>query len=516
MLQRSRRFKKWVELSSLQARLSIGVTLLATVSIGCMAAWMSWQTKQILVGRHIRQVTGVAEQIPQDVQRYQQALSFDEAIRKMSDLRSFSDMSVVVARDEKIITRSDRSAQNQWIADYLMTQMEPVIKAPETITTSIINLEGRDYLVCAGPLQPNQASPYGLYVFLDITEDRQRFGALMQSLGLATGLALLGLVGAVAFYVKRSLSPLRQMSQITAHLKVEELGHVQMKLDNAPTEVSELVKTCEDMLARLAAALDQQRQFTHDISHELRTPLTISYGYLQSLQRRGTNLKPPQREALETAITETEHSIAILEDLLNLARADSGTVEYSARDVSVPFLVKDVAHKVKAASRRAILVDTSELDQPPGQQGSEKMGLRKSKSSQASVESDALMVRVDPEKLRQVLVKLLDNALRYSDADQPIVLRVAQQNNNAIIQVCDRGIGIPLADQPRIFDRCYRVDAARNRATGGSGLGLSLVKTLVDGMGGRISVASQPNEGSTFTVSLPLVEYADETPHRGR
>ncbi|MGF1512370.1 MAG: sensor histidine kinase [Elainellaceae cyanobacterium] len=494
MLQRSRRSHHWIDWSSLQTRLSLGVALLATLSIGCMSVWMSWQTRQILVGRHIRQVTSVVQQIPQDIQRYQAAMPFDEAIQKVSDLRSFSEMTVLVALDSEIVTRSDQIAQNKWIVDYLMTQMDTGAKPPAKIKTSIIGLDGRDYLVCTGPLKTSEPSPYGLYVFLDITEDMARLRALVRSLGIATGLALLGLVAAVALYVRRSLSPLRQMSQITAHLKLEELGHVRMKLENAPTEVSELVQTCEDMLARLAAALDQQRQFTHDISHELRTPLAISYGYLQSLQRRGKNLKPPQREALGTALSEVEGSIAILEDLLNLARADSGSVQYSASDVCVIALVREVAQKIEASSRREIVVDAADFEQT----------------------DPRMLVRVDSEKLRQVLVKLLDNALRYSSSDQPVVLRVARSGNNVIIQVCDCGIGIPLADQPRIFDRCYRVDAARSRATGGSGLGLSLAKTLIDGMGGRISVASQPNQGSTFTVSLPLLEHVHETPHRSR
>lgn len=528
MLQRSRRLIRWIAPSSLQARLSLGVALLATFSVGCMSMWMSWQTRQILVGRHIRQVTDVVRQIPQDVQRYRATMPVNNAIQKVSDLRSFSDMSVVVALGDELITRSDRLAQSQNVVDHLMTQMDASSAPSAAIETQIITLDSKDYLVCTGPLQ-NQLQPYNLYVFLDITEDKARLRALVRRLTLATGLTLLGLVIAVSLYVKRSLRPLRQMSEMTAHLKLEELGHVGMRLEKAPTEVSELVKTCEEMLSRLAAALQQQRQFTHDISHELRTPLAITYGYLQSLQRRSDNLKPPQHEALATAVTETEHSIAILEDLLSLARADSGSIQSCTSEVCVIALVQEIAQKLEASSRREIVVEVpgqttlgstefgqSNSSQPSSGQSASMQGGPSSIPSPPPHSSSQVLVRVDPEKLRQVLVKLIDNALRYSGPEQTVVLRVLRSGNSVIIQVCDRGIGIPLADQPRIFDRCYRVDMTRNRTTGGTGLGLSLVKTLVDDMGGQVSVASEPGRGSTFTVSLPLVGHANETPHRSR
>lgn len=514
MPKRSRIFRQLVDLSSLRTRLTLGVALLATLGIGSMAAWMGWQTERILVGRHERQLTDVVAQIPQDIERYRTVLPLDEALQKVIDLRSFSDLSVVAAADGSITTQSMGAGQDAQIVERLVAQMDEdqLSTVSSQVVTDIVTIDGQDYLVGLGPLQVVQQEPWALYVFLDITEDTARLEALRNSLVLAATLTLLGLAVAVALYVKRALQPLRQMSQITAHLKLEELGHVRVQLENAPTEVSELVETCETMLARLARALDQQRQFTHDISHELRTPLTISYGYLQSLQRRGDNLSRPQKDAIKTAIAETEHSIAILEDLLNLARADSGTISFSLSDICVLELVHTVAQDMRKATRRSITLDTTDLDLDLTALSSRPQNCR---PQEAGADTTGVRIKADPERLRQVLVKLLDNALRYSGPEQPITLRLARQTGSAIIQVCDRGIGIPPQDQQRIFDRCYRVDTARNRATGGSGLGLSLVKNLVEGMGGHIDVASELGQGSTFTVSLPLIE-ADETSHRSR
>jgi signal transduction histidine kinase len=110
---------------------------------------------------------------------------------------------------------------------------------------------------------------------------------------------------------------------------------------------------------------------------------------------------------------------------------------------------------------------------------------------------------VDRDRLKQALINLLDNAIKYSQAAQPIDLIVEQIDKQAVIRVRDRGIGIPLQDLSRIFERFYRVDEDRARTTGGYGLGLAIAKTLVEGMGGKITVRSTVGEGSEFTLIFP-------------
>ena len=118
--------------------------------------------------------------------------------------------------------------------------------------------------------------------------------------------------------------------------------------------------------------------------------------------------------------------------------------------------------------------------------------------------SELVPVYADPHSLKQVLINLVENAIKYASANSPITIRIEQQQPYALIHVCDRGPGIALKHQSRIFERFYRVDESRNRS-GGTGLGLALVKTFVEGMGGTVAVQSTPNEGSTFTVSLPTM-----------
>jgi signal transduction histidine kinase len=228
-------------------------------------------------------------------------------------------------------------------------------------------------------------------------------------------------------------------------------------------------------LSRLGDAWEQQRQFIGNISHELRTPLTVVSGYLQSLLRRSNNLNDYQREALETAGAEADRTIKLLQDLLDLARADSGYTRYHLEPILLNNLVSEVVDMTAKFGECLIRVDVKE-----------------------NVEA-----MVDRDRLKQVLINLLDNAIKYSEAAQPIDLIVEQIDKQAIIRVRDRGIGIPLQDLSRIFERFYRVDEDRARTTGGYGLGLAISKTLVEGMGGKMMVRSTVGEGSEFSIFFP-------------
>jgi signal transduction histidine kinase len=234
------------------------------------------------------------------------------------------------------------------------------------------------------------------------------------------------------------------------------------------------------MLARLSQAWEQERQFLSNASHELRTPLTIVQGYLQSVLRRGTNLTPSQREALLTAAEEADRIIRLLQDLLDLARADGGHMHLNIESLVLNDLVAEVAGMAQQYSDRAIVIEAG-------------VGV--------------IEVMADRNRLKQVLLNLIDNALKYSDSSQAVTLKLDQLGQQVIIQVCDKGCGIPLSHQTRIFERFYRVDEARARATGGYGLGLSIVKTLVETMGGSVKVRSKLGEGSTFTVTLLQQTY---------
>ncbi|MEB3230709.1 MAG: HAMP domain-containing sensor histidine kinase [Leptolyngbyaceae bacterium] len=485
--------KRWlqskVETGSLQFRLTVGATLIAILGTVLLSGWVSWRTEQILIGSHKQVTRQLVTQVPQDIEAYSyRDMSLDIAMERVVELRSRPGLLLVVADSAgEVLVHSD----SEWYFADIFQSLTSDLQTPPFSTVAVVN--DRHYAVCARPLVVRGQELGDLYAVLDITDALAAFGQLMWTLVLVNGLIMGLMLVVIALYVRRSLQPLRQMSQMTAHLPLSELAHYQFQLENAPTEVKQLASTCDNVLVRLASELKRQQQFVQDISHELRTPLSLVSGYLQSLLRRSNTLTEPQREALETAAEEADHTIHLLQNLLDLERAGIGSAPFTRSRVAVNPLVDDVVQMAIISSYRDIKIDLK-YAQP-------------------------IEVWADGDHLRQVLAQLVDNAIKYSDEAQLVTVRLDQRDGCAIIQVCDRGMGIPLQHQARIFDQCYRVDSSRSRTTGGCGLGLSLVKVLVEGMGGTVTVRSKPNEGSIFTVKLPTTSnnyYENTYRNRGR
>lgn len=474
-----------MDTQSLRFRMTAGVALVSVLGIVGASAWMSWRTQAIIMGSQKQQIHDLAEQLPQDIAMYLNTMPVDAAIEKVVEVRSLPSISILMISEQgTVLAKSD----SLWHSDEFLNSLP-------TITTlaaepELFQAAGNHYIGCKGPLLVNGESLGTAYVALDVTTSQQMVNKLMLSLGGVTLLAILLIPGAIALYVHRSMQPLRQISQMTANLTVDDLDHVQFHLENAPSEVRELAHTCEVTLQRLADALSQQRQFVNDISHELRTPLTVVSGYLQSILRRRHLLSDLQQEAIEAAASEAERTIQLLQDLLTLARADSGNLQLALMPTRLDRVLRDaIAHIPNTASHPI------EVEMP----------------------DQAIYAMADSERLKQVVSQLVQNAIRYSEANQPVTVKLVQDSNSAIIQVCDRGIGIPAEHQAQIFNRCYRVDAARSRATGGCGLGLSIAQTLIKAMDGTIHLESAPHCGSTFTVTLPLSQEKDhDTDYRSR
>ncbi len=344
------------------------------------------------------------------------------------------------------------------------------------VAPQVHKIDQNYFILCSNTLEIKGKLIGELSVAHDITREQTMFMAMVQSSSVASLLVIMIISGAIAFYISRSLRPLRQVSRMTEVISVSDLGKAQLYFQNAPSEVKELAQTCNQMLMRLSESWEKERQFVSNISHELRTPLTIVHGYLQSVLRRRQNLTETQIEGLETAALEAENTIQMLEDLLELARADSGYLHYKMQPCVLNDLVAEIVGMANQHSDRQIVIQA---------------------------EANPIEVKLDYQYMKQILLNLIDNAVKYSDDGTPITLKLKQQGTQAIMQVCDRGYGIPLQQQSRVFERFYRVDEARNRA-GGTGLGLSIVKTLVEGMGGNITVRSKLEEGSVFQVVFPV------------
>ena len=228
-----------------------------------------------------------------------------------------------------------------------------------------------------------------------------------------------------------------------------------------------------------------RRDFVANVSHELRTPLTAIQGFAETLLRGALDEPENSRRFVEIIRDHAWRLARLTEDLLKLSRIEAGKLELELRPISVATLVEQCAEtaRLKLTEKHQSLT-VSVCEPPP-------------------------LVRADSHALLDVLRNLLDNAIQYTPEDGHVAIRVllagAEGAEEVRIAVQDDGIGIPASSHDRIFERFYRVDAARSRKVGGTGLGLSISKHLVEGMGGRIELESQLGRGSTFTLVLPRV-----------
>ena len=460
---------KIIDTASLKVRLTVGIAALAALSLGSLSAWTSMRMQQILVSTHKENMKYIASRFPKDVEIYSEMIPLQQGAQRAIDSLSTVDKLIWIKNSEGEIVAKSNVLNQVAIGDRLLT-MDNVPLIPQ-----VKDLNGSYWLMCATPLRVGNNNLGLLYLAHDITEDQMMFSNLIRSLAIATVIPIAIITTIIAAYVHRSMQPLKKISQLTSTISADKLDRAHVSLEKAPSEVKELAETFEQMLIRLSQAWEHQRELLSNVSHELRTPLTIISGYIQSTLRRGSNLSAMQIDALTTAANEADRTVQLLQDLLDLARLDSGAMQFQNSTVILNDLLQEVQGMSRQYSNRAI-----EVESP----------------------NDLIAIQADNHRLKQVLLNLVDNAIKYSDPQTPITIKLAQEQDRAIIQVCDRGVGITLQQQNRIFERFYRVDEARNRS-GGTGLGLSIVKTLVEGMGGYITVHSQPQHGSTFTITFP-------------
>jgi signal transduction histidine kinase len=480
-IQRFQRVRKRLAFDSLQVSLTAGVVAVMAVGFSGAALWTSWKMKQILVNTHKQNVQYITRRFPQDVLHYSEE---ESAIAQLSrqaiagvqpaiESLSTDQVWLWLENSEGEIIAQSTALSNR--TDLLRQQLQTL--SPTQFIPQTQELNGRYVVFCSSPLVVKGTRLGTLFVAQDITNDQVVLMQLERSLALAGILALVGISIGVSVYIRRSLMPLRRMSQLAGEITPDNLTSARLQLQSAPKEVRELAQSCNEILLHLSHTWEQQRQLVANVSHELRTPLTIVQGYIESLLRRGDNLTTAQREALTIAASEAKRTIQLLQDLIDLARAERGKIYLHIEPFILNDLVSEVVEMSQQVSQREI-----ELKLPP----------------------QLVEVETDRDRAKQVLINLIDNALKYSPDTEPITVAVIPEQEKVMIEVRDQGRGIALRHQARIFERFYRVDEARTRS-GGSGLGLAIVKTFLEQMGGEITLRSQPHQGSTFIVTLPII-----------
>ena len=334
--------------------------------------------------------------------------------------------------------------------------------------------QGRDRLYAVPVQLVGGASGY-LEVGVSMNPLDQSLERLRLLLAAMSGL---GLVAAILGGWAIAGSALRPVSTMAGTARAIALSHgFSRRLPDLGRrdELGQLSDTFNDMLASLDEAYRAQQRFVADASHELRTPLTSIQGNLELLDRAEAG-EEDRVDILAHLRHETARMGRLVADLLVLARADAGQNLRMTR-VEMDRLLLDVFKQARLMA------------------GDLKVSI---------VEIDQLQVEGDPDRLKQLLLILVDNAIRYTPAGGEVRLGLRSEPGAAAVIVSDTGIGIEAEDLPHIFERFYRADKARARESGGTGLGLSIAKWIADSHGGSLSTESQPGRGSTFTLRLPL------------
>jgi two-component system, OmpR family, sensor histidine kinase ResE len=278
--------------------------------------------------------------------------------------------------------------------------------------------------------------------------------------------------------------------QSAATAELERLRDLLAETEGRPLKripAGDLSGTAREVAERLNARLDalsgtekEQQQFIADVSHELRTPLTVLRGTLEVALEEERSAEE-YREAIGNALLETRHLARISQNILFLARGESGRVTLSFSNQELGRFVAEVTRELLPAAGDHGLELSVEVPEAP------------------------IIAFVDPGRMQQVLHNLLENSMRYTPPGGTVRVKLSRTADESRIEVVDSGVGIPERDLPFVFERFFRSDRARRAYSGGSGLGLSIVRWIVEAHKGKVDIESEVDKGTTVAVRLPLV-----------
>jgi heavy metal sensor kinase len=325
------------------------------------------------------------------------------------------------------------------------------------------------------------APPEGGTFLIEVGSPNQQIEKVLYGLSLtfAFGLPVIVAFAIGSGYVlmRRALRPVDQITSSAERITSRSLGE-RLPVVQSGDEIERLCQALNRMIARLDESFQQINRFSADASHELRTPLTIIQGELEGILERA-DLSAQVRETIASTLEEVQRLTKIVEHLLMIARLEAG----EARMERIRFDLGELA--CATADQMRLLAD-------------EKHIVLECRDGGAAV-----WIEGDRDRLKQVIVNLLDNAIKYTPEAGRIELRVARTGDRAILKVADSGPGVAKEDLPHIFERFYRADKARSRQGGGTGLGLSIARSICVANGGTMRVTSN-GDGSTFAVELPV------------
>ncbi len=454
---------------SIRMRLTLSYTVVLTLTLGLLGAALYLELKRSvyaavdedLVGR----LAGVQRLMQREIPRMS-GQELREEFREHSGLRPGGDMLKVWESHGDLVFESSS------IREYNIPMPAPstvnvfdtqtVSDRPIRVLRSDMRVAEQDYTVLLATAvgQTQQAVTH--------------FGwMLVASIPAVLAMAVLG--GSVMS--RRALAPVDEITNTARSISAQNLSQ-RLNVVQTGDELQRLSETLNEMMSRLQASFQRVNQFTADASHELRTPIALIRSTAElSLRRRRD--EGEYRESLNQILQEAVRTTSLIENLLVLARVDSGTETMEFSRANVTSIIEDVCRHASCLAEERQVELVRDLPSLP------------------------ISAEVDASAIRRLMLILIDNAVKYSPEGGRVLVRIDGDEQNVVIRVEDSGIGIAEGDLPYIFDRFYRADKARSRDVGGTGLGLNIAQWIASAHQAQIQVQSTPGKGSVFSVRIP-------------
>lgn len=321
--------------------------------------------------------------------------------------------------------------------------------------------------------------------YIVVNNSLSRVNAVLHS--LRVWMVTISIVGIILFsllafvIVNNIIKPIKQMSRISRAVNEDPNSQERLPVLKRNDELGELVENFNQMLDRMQAYIQQQKQFVGDVSHELRTPVAVVQGHLNLLERWGKDDPEVLEESIQASLQEINRMKHLIEEMLDLTRAEQIDVQFPNEVTNVNEVLSRTISDMRMIHQDFLITYNDAL-------------------------KPNTMIKMYRNHLEQVLIILMDNAMKYSTGRKELIVDASTEEDKVEIIVQDFGEGISPEEQKKIFNRFYRVDKARTREKGGNGLGLSIAQKLVESYHGKISVISELGSGSKFKIEFPLLK----------
>ncbi|KQL53837.1 histidine kinase [Heyndrickxia shackletonii] len=462
--------RSWYHKSSLKVKWSLGGSAAIFFTFFIFSSIQYTVIRQVMLHE---EATNISQELSEIINFYK-----NRPFSSMEDIQNNSDIIKQLLEKDQTLYVLNQKLQGFAISKTdnkkpkSLIEYEPVKEKTVDLTT----IDGRKIYVGRAPIVSNGFSGY-----IGVVDPLTRYHQMMTSLFLimsilgAVSLLLSGLVG---FLMAESfLKPMKKLSDTMKSIRKKGFQE-RMEPSESQDEMGELTNIFNEMMDRIELSFNQQKQFVEDASHELRTPVQIMEGHLNLLNRWGKNDPDILNESLQASLQELGRMKNLVQELLDLSKVEQVENKSAFQNTVVIKTLNRVVKNFELIHEDFdFLLHYDQLENG--------------------------IVRMSENHFEQIMIILLDNAVKYSEQIKKVDIIVEESKEDIKITVKDYGVGIPEKDLPKIFHRFYRVDKARSRAKGGNGLGLAIAKNLVEGYSGTISASSTLGEGTSISLTLP-------------